>query len=65
MNILNNIRYGVSITTLTLAYTCVVIGATLMHLSDFVAGTSFEHAPFKSWWVLYTKELELVKVSLL
>ena len=65
MNILNNIRYGVSVTTLTLAFICVVIGATLMHLTDFIAEADFEHAPLKSWWELYTKELELIKVSLL
>lgn len=65
MNIINNIRYGVSVTLLTLAYICVVVGSTLMHLTDFVAGTNFEHTPLKSWWELYTKELELVKVSLL
>ena len=65
MNILNNIRYGLAVTTLTLAYICVVIGSTLMHLTDFIAGTDFEHAPLKSWWEMYKTELELIKVSLL
>ena len=65
MDITNNIRYSLSVILLTLAYISVVLGSILMHLTDVVAGTSFEQTSLSDWWALYSKELELIKVSLL
>ena len=65
MTITNNIRYTLSVITLTIAYTLVVIGSCLMSMTDVLAGADMEHTPVKDWWELYCKELELVKVSLL
>lgn len=65
MNILNNIRYVISILTLTLAYLFVGVSGVFLEITDFVSGSKMSHTNWGKWWNLYWNEIEVIKISLL
>ena len=65
MNIINNIRYAISVTTLTIGYVCVAISGVFLEITDLVSRSKMSHTDWKKWWSMYLNELEVIKVSLL
>lgn len=65
MTILNNIRYGVAITTLTLAYLTVAISGVLLEITDLITQSEISHTDWTRWVEMYKTELDVIKVSLL
>lgn len=65
MTILNNIRYGLAITTLTLAYLTVAVSGLLLEITDLITQSEISPTDWKRWLEMYKTELDVIKVSLL
>lgn len=65
MTILNNVRYGLAITTLTLAYLTVAISGLLLEITDLITQSDMSHTAWSKWWSMYLNELDVIKVNLL
>lgn len=65
MNILNNIRYAIAITTLTIGYICVAISGVFLEITDLVSGSKMSHTDWTKWLSMYMNELDVIKLSLL
>lgn len=65
MTILNNIRYGLAITTLTLAYLTVAISGVLLEITDLITRGQKDPISWGQWWEMYREGLDMIKVSLL
>lgn len=65
MTILNNIRYGLAITTLTLAYLTVAVSGLLLEITDLITQSEISHTDWKRWVEMYKTELDVIKVGLL
>lgn len=65
MTILNNIRYGLAVTTLTLAYLTVAVSGLLLEITDLITQSEISHTDWSRWVSMYKTELDVIKVSLL
>lgn len=65
MNILNNIRIGVSLTLLVAAYLFVAISGVILWMTDKISGSELSTCNYKTLWKMFKDEVELIKQGLL
>lgn len=65
MNILNNIRFGVSLTLLVVAYVFVGLSGVLLYVADKTSGSELSSCDYKTLWKMFNDELTLIKQGLL
>ena len=65
MHLINNIRFTISVSLLTLSYLTVLFAGAIMKLADIVGGVDLPVLSVQDAWQMYKDEIELIKQGLL
>ena len=61
MHLINNIRFTISVSLLTLSYLTVLFAGAIMKLADIVGGVDLPVLSVQDAWQMYKDEIELIK----
>lgn len=65
MNIINNIRFTISVALLSVAYIFVALSGVILWIGDMVSGSELSTCSYSKLWSMFKDEIELIKQGLL